>query len=297
MFNVARFAAMALLTATASAAYAQDDTAADRADSRLARLDREPAEPKVRAGNLEGVAQLPPPFTFTLTVPVTYNSNIDNSEHDRRHDIHADPSGELSYAQQTGTLRLFGRVVADADEYFEHEEAGASTLVGRVGVKLVDAKLGAFSPYVHYTPTLIFGRHFRDHQLTLHTFAVGIGGKVPLGDIVLKPDFQIARREATTPLAERNQIGGSVALLGDIVPDKVAWSISQSVQARHYTGDANKGRDDFNLITSAGLSIALNDLLSIELNASFEHNSSDRSGKDYSVFDIGPSLVLSVPFG
>jgi hypothetical protein len=285
-----------LLVATSSVACAQDDTAADRADSRLARIERARPEPKAAIGALEA-GRPPPPFTFTLAIPVTYNTNIDNSDGDHRHDFHTDPSGELDYDQQSGTVRFFARAIADADEYAKHEDAGASTIVGRVGVKLVDAKLGNFSPYAHYTATLLFGRHFEDHQLTLHTFALGIKGKVPLGDVVLKPDFQIARREATNNLAERNQIGGGVTFEGDFIPDRLSWSLGQTLQFRHYTGGTNKGRDDVNFITSAALAYAISDLISVEVDFNFERNSSDRTGKDYSVFDFGPSIVLSVPFG
>jgi hypothetical protein len=284
-----------LLVGTASNAYAQDDTAAERADARLARLEKAP-ELRIRPG-LACEGQLPPPFTFTLTVPITYNTNIDNSETDRRRDFHTNPSGQFDYMQQSGTIRPFVRLIADADEYFEHEENGASTIIGRIGVRLVDPKLGAFVPYVHYTQALVFGRHFDDHQLTLHTFVAGIGGKVPLGNVVMRPDFQIARREATNALAERHQAGATVTFLGDLVPDKVSWSLAQAVQLRHYTGGANEGRDDLNFTTSAGLSVAVSELISLELNASFEHNNSDRTAKDYSVFDFGPSIVLSVPFG
>jgi len=113
----------------------------------------------------------------------------------------------------------------------------------------------------------------------------------------MKPDFQIARRDASNSVANRNQAGISLLFLGDFVPDKVSWSLSQAAQARHYTGGANEGRDDLNFVTSAGVSVVLSKLFSLEVNASFEHNSSDRTGKDYSVFDIGPSIVLSVPFG
>ena len=284
------------MVSLSSVANAQDDTAADRADARIANFDRPIAEPRPSGLAGEGAVKVPPPFTFSFALPLTYNTNIDLADSGGRSDFHVNPQAVLDYRQQTGKVRIFAKVAADMDEYFKHEDAGASTLVGRIGLKLVPAT-SSFSPYIHYTPALVFGRRFRDHQLTLHTFVLGYGGKVELGSVVLKPDFQLVRREATNVEAERNQVNGSVTLAGDIVPDRVSWSLGQSIQFRHYTGGNNEGRDDLYLATSAGISVALNSKVAVEFNLNFEHNSSDRSGKDYSAFDIGPSIGLSIPFG
>lgn len=295
MHLAARIVPAALLLATSSVAYAQDDTAAQRADARLARIERERPEPRAADRFLEEAP--PPPFTFTLGLPVTYNTNIDASDTGHREDLHADPSAELDYDQRTGTVRLFARAIADADNYFDHEDADASTMVGKIGVKIVDDKLGGFAPYAHYAVALLFGSNFQDHQLTLHTFTVGVKRPIPLGNATLTPDFQLARRAASTSAAERSQLGGGLKLEGDFIPNRLSWSLGQTIQFRHYTGGTNQGRHDVNLATAAGISYALTNTVSVELDFNFEHNSSDRAGKDYSVFDFGPSIGISVPFG
>ena len=293
----ARSACAALLAATSSVAFAQDDTAAQRADARLARLQRERPEPRRFKFNLLAEEAPKPPFALVLTLPVTYNTNIDTSDTDHRQDLHTDPSAELDYDQRTGTVRLFARVIADADNYFEHEDADASMLVGKVGVKMFDEKLGNFIPYAHYSGALLFGRNFQDHQVTLHTFTVGVNGQIPVGKLVLVPDFQLSRRFASDSGAERSQVGAGLELDGDFIPDRLSWSIGETVQFRHYTGGTNQGRHDVNFQTAAGLSYALTSTVTIELDFNFERNSSNRAGKDYSVFDFGPAIGIKVPFG
>jgi hypothetical protein len=280
------------------AAAQSSDTAANRADARLARLDKMPSEAADRLpASDQGAPASKPPFSLTLTFPLTFNSNVENADAGRKQALHGNPSVAIDYRQQAGTLRLFARSGADIDAYTSHSENDASTVFGRLGVRLYDDKLGSLKPYLQYAPVAIFGSGLKDHQLTLHTFTLGAGGEVPLGAKALTYDFNVARREATVATAERTQVSGLAEISGDFIPDKLSWSVGATVQGRFFTGGTNDGRRDVNVNASAGLSLSLGARAGLDIGVSVERNSSNRVGKDYTTLDVGPALRLKIPFG
>ncbi len=299
MLKLLRYSVAASCLALATAAVAQDnETVADRVESRLDRLDRpEPRELRGPVGPA-GIAEpaKKPPFTFTLTLPFTFNSNVENADSGTRSAFHSAPSALLQWKRQTGTFRPFTRVVVDNDYYTRHSENDASSISARFGFQIVSKDLGHFTPYAHYTPVAAYVRAFKDHQVTLHTFAAGVRGDWESGDLTIGLDLQVARREATIAAVEQNRAGLTIELSGPI-SEQVGWSISQAVQGRAYTGGTNDGREDVNLTTTAGLTWEINDRTKLELGASFEHNASNRAMKDYSTFDVGPSLSFTYKFG
>lgn len=289
---IRNFAGTASLLLASAAAAQGGDTAAERADARLNRLDRpERLEPPALRGEAGK-----PPFTFTLTAPFTFNSNVENASANTKSAFHANPSARLDWKQQSGTVRFFGRIVADADYYTRYKENDASTLSARFGFRIVKDSLKGVTPYAHYTPVIVYGRSFGDHQLTLHTLAAGVRADFKIGKLAAGADVQVARREATLAAAEQNRVTLALDVGGDIVPDRLSWSVSHTFQGRLYTGGANDGRDDINFLTTAGLTWTIG-RATLELGATFERNASNRAGKDYSTFDAGPSLTFAVPFG
>lgn len=290
--------AASLMCVPQVAAAQASDTAADRADARLARLDRDRSERVERFPAADGAAPAAkPPFSLSITVPFAYNSNVENAGSGRKDAFHTNPSAVIDYRQQTGRLRLFARVGTDADAYTEHSENNASSLFGRIGMRLHADELGSAKPYLQYAPVAIYGSRFRDHQLTLHTVTLGAGGEIPVGASSLSYDVNVARREATAAAAERTQVSGSAELSGDFVPDKLGWSIGARVQGRFYTGGTNDGRNDVNFNATAGVSLPLSESIGLDIGITLERNSSNRDGKDYTTLDVGPSLRLKVPFG
>lgn len=284
--------ALAVTVATSANAQVPGDTAADRADARLARIERQSDTADRTAASLVEGTEKVRPFKLKLSLPFAYNSNVENADANRLDAFHVTPSALLEWKRPEGVFRPFARIVADADEYSDHSDNGSSTLSGRIGFRIVDESLGGFTPYAHYTPLAIFGRGFDDHQLTLHTFAAGATGEFDLSGTTLSTDIAVARREASAAVAERYQFGGSIGLSRDIVPDEVSWSIEQAVQKRWFTGGANDGRGDLNFTTTIGLSWILSKKATLDVGATFERNESSRAGKDYSTFDIGPSLAF-----
>ena len=295
----------ALVAAIPVAAAGQDlpaETAADRADSRLSRLEQQDRDfgPIRVSGAAPGVT---PPFSLRVSLPFTYNTNVGNFENGGKDDFHATPSVRLDYSRPTGAFVVYARAAADGDIYIDYDDSNASTLSGRLGIRWEEPGLGPLKPYFQYSPTIIYSGGFSDSAVTLHDLTVGVGGAIPLNNITFAFDLQGTRREATLPGSEQDRVRLGLNFSGSVTRT-IAWSIDQTAARRDYTGGANDGRCDTNLLTVAGISAALNPeaaasgaaAIFLHLNVSYERNLSNRDGKDYSVWDIGPTLTLRTAF-
>jgi hypothetical protein len=295
--KIAKLTIGTALLCGAPAVQAQDvDTSVQRTEKRIDALDKidDPA-PAMIVG-LDGTAPpKPKEFEFSIAVPFTYNSNVENADLGRKQAFHGVPMMQLDWRKSTGVVRPFARIHLDGDFYTRRSENDGSTALARVGIKIVDPKLGDTAPYIHYTPALIYDKFFGDHLVTLHNFAAGVTTKFDLKPTVLTIDVQAARREATLETVEQNRFGATVKLSGDI-NDRLSWAIDQTVQGRFYTGGASDGRKDVNFVTNAGLSWVLAENGGFDFGIAFERNDSNRVGKSYSTWDIGPTIGFAWKF-
>ena len=306
MINVCvRLSVAVLIAVIPVAAVGQDlpaDTAADRSDARFSRLEQLDRDFGPERG-LDAAAKAKPPFSLRLSMPFTYNSNVGNLEYGKKHDFHATPSARLDYSRPTGDFVVFARAAADGDIYIDYGDSNASTLTGRLGIRWEKSGLGPLKPYFHYSPTIIYSGAFSDRLVTLHNFTVGVGGKIPINKVTFAFDLQGTRREATLPGSEQDRFRLGFTFSGSVTKT-IAWSIDQGVSRRQYTGGASDGRRDTNLLTVVGFSAALNPKAAasgavatfVDIDVSLERNFSNRDGKDYSVWDIGPTLTLKTAF-
>lgn len=284
--------ALACMMATAPLSAQLPETNADRADSREGRIDRALRAPggaaafALAAGEDAG-------FMLTLAAPVTWNSNVllaDGGPH--KASVHITPSARLEW-HSGGAFQVFARAQADHDFYTEGSSYDASTLGGRVGVRLTDDSIGGFRPYAHYSPVMIFEGGFANRQVTLHNFTAGLGRSFDMGGgTTLAVDLSGTRREASRRASEQNRVTGLVSLSGAI-GQSFGWALEQSVQQRWYTGGANDGRDDLNLISTLAFSYQPSPRGSLDFGVSFERNASDRLARDFSVWDVGPSVSFT----
>ena len=281
----------------AQAAQAQDaDTSVQRLERRIDSLEKtDISEPAMVLG-IDGTAPpKPKEFEFSIGAPFTYNSNVENAELGRKQAFHAVPMMQLDWRKSEGVIRPFARVHIDGDFYTRHSENDGSTALARFGIKIVEPGLGTTAPYLHYTPALVYDKFFGDHLVTLHNFAAGVTTKFDLKPTILTIDVQAMRREASLNTVEQNRFGATVKLSGDI-NDRLSWAVDQTVQSRFYTGGANDGRRDVNFLSNAGLSWVVAENRAIDFGISFEGNDSDRFGKSYSTWDIGPTIGLAWQF-
>ena len=283
------------------------DTAAERADARLSRLDALDREGSAAVSFADdGTKEIPPPFSLRLAIPFTYNTNVGNLNSGEQGDFHFTPSARLDWSKTAGEFVLFARLAADGDSYTEKEESNASTLSGRLGLRYDGDRFGLLKPYLHYVPIIIYGAGFANHQVTLHNITAGVSAAIKFDATTkLVLDGQITRREASLLVAEQNRFRLGATLSGEFSPD-ISWAIDPGLSLRHYTGGSADGRKDTNILTIVGVSAALNKAkvdekkgtpaIFLDVNMSFERNFSNRDGKDYSVWDVGPSLTLKAAF-
>ena len=150
----------------------------------------------------------------------------------------------------------------------------------------------SIQPYVAYTPIFVYGDLLSDYLLTAQEVGGGVG--IPLwqksgAQLGLEANYTyrfatIAEFEGHRPyvkLSYAQPISGGAKFV-----------LEGSVRPRIFTGGASDGREDLNLLSKASVSVPLSPALQLQLNAEHEYNNSNRDGGSYSVWDIGPKLVL-----
>jgi hypothetical protein len=270
---------------TASIGHAQStDQIVDRTESRLDHaIDREPRAIAALDGNA------PPPWSLSFSLPVTYSTNIANSEHGTRSSVHANPSVAIGREWLVGPATISVEAGADADIYETDDIFDSSTLYGSVRASFGKAE-GSIAPYVDYTILGIFDGVFDNHAVTLHQLSAGAANVTRLSENAsLSFDANVMRREAS--VREVEQTRGSLAAKYKYRADeKTTWVLGLRGQYASYTGGFSSGRDDKNLRAFAAINYDLSDQASVVLQARLDRNWSDRAGKDYAAWDMGPAL-------
>ncbi len=291
------FAIAAYAMAAASTASAQTtDTDLDRAEARRERP--EPAE-RGLAGVRSATDEAEKHFTLSFALPFTFNSNVAGVQTGANSAFHADPTISLEGSWTSGSANFFVEASADDDNYTSYSDNNGATLYGRAGVRFGDATT-RIAPYLHYTFIGLYSGHFESHAVSTHYFTLGAKRTYARDDHNQRftIDANILRREAT--VAEVEQVRGTFLLsLGqsfDRLNKDTRWSLSGRAQYAWYTGGTADGREDLTLRVAAGLSHAVSPSLTLEAQVYFQRNWSNRPGKDYSVWDAGPTITLSTAF-
>lgn len=284
-------AALASALCTAPALAQSEDSIVEHADSRDLRRDQQDEEEEKRYALAGGTRD----FTVTVTLPFSYNSNIEGAPSGERDAFHANPSIELEWERNLGGAIVFALAGADQDLYSRFTANNGASLWGAFGILGDEAELG-FEPYVEYAPVSIHESGFGSHLVTLHDLKFGLNKTFALGgSLGLTANAEFRRREATSANSEQNRVGGSIELSGDIAAD-LGWSVEQYVQGRFFTGGTNTGRNDFYLASRAALSWFPTSAIDVDFTVFFEHNDSNRPDREFSTWDIGPSVAFAFHF-
>lgn len=307
-------AAAAVVPVTAAAAPA--DSAASRSDSRerrLVRIERSTSDSEalpftyfksVRApattplaafqAMSDAEAKAAPEWSASFTLPVTYNSNPEHAGSHADGDGHADPTLRVRFANpvKDGLITLSGSV--DSDFNFDRPANDSGTLALGAKYELKTRRLGGLVPYAKYGFLDIYDGTFESHAVSLHNFSAGatyesVSGKAGK-EVTFDATFDLTRREASSRAAEQNRATADLEWSGAF-RNGVGWDVDGTVQYRDYTGGANKSRTDVNLSATVSLTWKLKDNLSLAMTAQLERNESDAAGKDYTAWDVGPSLI------
>lgn len=261
----------------------------------------------------EGSKEAEKRWKFTTALPFTFATNATAASTDASSSFHGAPAVGLGYTLPLGgkaTLAIGGAAALDA--YTEVPSADTSTLSGSVilSVPITDSS-GAESGWKlsgGYVPLAIYSGQYGGHVVTLHMFNAGISRAVPLStraiganpkatDVELSFGANVMRREATVATSEQWRFTGTVALTA-ILDDRGRWSWSNSAAffLADYTGGTASTRQDEQLKVKSIIAYKLSNGVSLTGGADFTRQWSNIAGKEYTAFDVGPTLALVTKF-
>ncbi|MEG3122533.1 hypothetical protein [Sphingomonas sp. GB1N7] len=236
------------------------------------------------------------PWKFKLALPFTYNSNVSNAASTERGAFHTTPQIGLSHDWLAGKLKIGLSSVVDLDVHTRHRDTDGSDYSGTLSVRYGDPSKQV-SPYGNYTILGIYNGQFGSRIVTTHGFVAGVSRQFDGKDSVFTLDLNAQRREATLASTEQNRFTLSSAYRRYLNDNHESYVfLGGRGQLIHYTGGTARGRDDQNLKISGGYNHKLTPDIAIELAAFAQKNWSDAAGKDYFVFDTGPSITLTSSF-
>lgn len=311
---------LACIAAAPSFAYAQADRSANRFDSRQSRRQAAVATTPVttttaqtlarttflksRTTSIAAGAPTPPAkpewdVEFGIEAPLTFNTNPENVSSKKDGDGHVDPSFQLAVTRKTPRGLLTVTVQGDMDLNFDRPANDSTTVAGSINYDFNLSWLGGAKPYVSYQAADAYVGQFDEHDVTLHDFSAGANYATP--DPEVEPEIAplkfsasggYTRREASDPDANQHRFGVEVGWSKGI-SKKLGWSLSQAALYKNYTAGKSDGRDDLTFTTTAALDVKLTANVNLSFTAQFERNESSKAGKDYTAWDIGPTLSRS----
>jgi len=292
-----RFAAAALIL-NANQINAQSiNSSADQIDSQQSRFDRVSRE---RQARIEADARLNgqkvKPFTFSISLPFTYNSNIEYSNIDEIDAFHFAPGAQVSWKQQFGDVILKASGRSDTDHYTEFaEDNNNSTLSANIGIQLDSVKLNGLAPYLKFKPLFAYGNNYSNFAFSWQDYIAGAFIDLGIGKSSnLEIDVNAIFRRSDSNSLNQNRFNANVTLSGD-VSDKISLSLFQNISLRDYI-NSSQNRSDIYINTVFGITYNINLYATIDFNVSFENNNSSIVSNNYNVWDIGPTVNLSWKF-
>jgi hypothetical protein len=269
---------------------------------------RTPVEPL--AADPAGPPPPPPPskrFTFSIGAPFTYTTNALKADTGLQDDVHFSPLARLAWEKPFGDITVGASLTLNYDEYVRLADADQSLILGNIQAVLGDQS-ERLAPYVAYAPSFAFLNLYDDHAVTLHDFTVGLRRKKVLDKTaageartLISIDLSYTRREASLAASEQHRPTLVLGLIGVITPT-LSWVLKPQLQGRFSTGGVNEGREDLNLKLLGGIEWQPRDSTGkvsagkVAVNIVFERNESNRPGRDYSLWDIGPSISTTWKF-
>jgi hypothetical protein len=236
-------------------------------------------------------------FTFTFDAPALVSTNPTHDSDGGPDKLHIAPSSTFGWSGAHGIASYGLSTLLIADEYLKSEGADLSILGLQAKLALRENGSG-ISLKGSYTPKRVFANIFGSGTVTLHDLSIGASRAFPLGTAGtnLSLDISYIRREASKRGFQQHQPTLLTVLTGTFAED-IGWQVKGQVQRRVFSSDESDGRKDWNLTAAVELSYALIDNILIKGGVAFERNNSNRSIKDYSVFDFGPRISLAWNLG
>lgn len=263
------------------------DNDINRVESRIdRRFDRE-------RSSARGVVEDVRPWTFTVSSPFRFSSNVAGVDTGAQSGFYVDPTIDLAGEWDLGGVILSTDTSADSQTFLSHGENDNSTLLwnGRLTVTA-----GSLSPYFDYTGLALFDGQFEDHSVTVHQFTAGavVSHQLDVGNS-LTFDVSVSRRESSLAEIELQRATVAAKLKHSFDEDTSLTLLARGRYA-DFSGGANSGRVDKNVLASLAISRRLSKTLAADFGVSLERNWSNTEAKSYTVWEAGPSLAFSTSF-
>jgi hypothetical protein len=313
--RLCRFAtgvALLLLLTTPGAALAQSGVDRDRK-----------SDSKQGEQNSQGA---PKDFSLEFNLPVRYSSNVASPTTDslleHRADGYASLELVLKWSHQFDWAKLSAEIGAGMDRYFAVHDANLDSLFSTVKIQKTDGKSDRFVPYALLSSSIYYDPTFSIHEINFYDIAGGfytgigwrdkylvpnIGSVIPYadamepGDVSVLFDFRVGRRQSDVSDYQNTFIQAKAELAYTFAKNWRAETAGK-FRARWYNDYFGDRRVDYRPGASIGVFWSPDWLKVVvkrsEISLEFEayRNYSNLPDKNYSLWELGPTLSLRTKF-
>jgi hypothetical protein len=265
-------------------------------------------------------------FTIGLDLPLRQASSVTSASVDSivedRPDRHVTPEVYLKWAHQYDWLKASAEVGASIDRYFKSGDANVDALHSSFKLARTDGKWEYFVPYASISNEMFFSPTFKQADITYNDGVVGFYSgiawrdktRIPYtdafipysdatesGDVSIYFDARLGRRMSDSTTYQ-NSFASAKVTAAYIISDNWRVELTSSIRARWY-GDYHGGKRT-DLRPSASLGVVwspdwLKKLVKrseLSFNLEYYRNYSNITDKNYSLWELGPTLSLRTKF-
>lgn len=256
----------------------------------------------VRTKSIEGQENEVPTDDWKLEVaiPLAFSSNPAKLHTDERDAGHLTPNIAVTWGKSVGGYSVSAAAGSIYDRYTSRSVDGTSIAFGNLQIVHGNPSV-AFAPTISYAPTAVFDEFLGNHKAVTHDLYAGLVRKLVIPVRHSNMPFNVTlnigytRREASVAFLEQHR-PAVVVQIDRKVGERLSWRIRQIVRGEFSTNGGTKGRADLYLQTGVALSYLIARTASVSAGFTFDRNESNKFSKDYSTWDVGPTLGISLPF-
>jgi hypothetical protein len=265
-------------------------------------------------------------FTIGIDVPLRRSSSVTSASADSivedRPDTHVTPDVYLKWARQYESLKASAEVGATMDRYFKSNDANVDGIHTSFKIAKTDGKWEYFVPYASINNEMFYLPTFKQPDVTYHDVTMGfysgiawrdktlipyVDSFIPYsdasepGDVSVYFDARVGRRMSDSTSYQNTFASGKVTA-AYIISDNWRMEATASLRGRWYEDYHGERRTDYRPSASIGIFWSPDWLKKIvkrsELSLNFEYyrNYSNIAEKNYSLWEVGPTLSLRTKF-